>query len=70
MDADKKEALRKRVMKLNEGALDDYVHDLKNEEAATINNGGLNDQFDYLAESGGLSWLEEIVDQLSPEDED
>jgi len=70
MNNDRKEALRQRALKLSEGALDEYVRDLKNEEAATINNSGPEGQFEYLADNGGLRWIAEIVGQLSPLDDE
>jgi hypothetical protein len=43
--------------------LDELVHDTKGEEAANINNGGIDAQIDYLLESG---WsLESIWDALN-----
>ena len=41
--------------------LDEEVHEMKAQEAADINNGGLEAQVEYLAEAGGIDWLEEFV---------
>lgn len=41
--------------------LDDLVHDLKAEEAADINNGGLTSQVEYLL-SAGLT-VEQIIER-------
>lgn len=37
---------------LDEGALDELVHDCKSSEAADINNSGFDGQIEYLIESG------------------
>ena len=41
--------------------LDDLVHDAKSQEASDINNGGLEDQFNYLAKFYGLKELEKML---------
>jgi hypothetical protein len=42
--------------------LDDLVHDCKSEEAAAINNGGQDEQIDYLLASGML--VKDVLEKL------
>jgi len=37
--------------------LDEIIQDLKGEEAAEINNGGIDAQLDYVEKNAGLRWL-------------
>ena len=37
--------------------LDNDVHELKAQEAAMINNAGINYQLEYLYKEAGLDWL-------------
>lgn len=39
--------------------LDEDVHEVKSREAATINNGGLDSQLEFLEKACGIEWLEE-----------
>ena len=41
--------------------LDDIVHNLKSQEASTINNDGVDSQLDYILSKSSLEWLEEAV---------
>lgn len=41
--------------------IDDYVHDLKSEEASGLNNQGLEAQFDYLIDAAGPDWMEQLI---------
>lgn len=43
--------------KLSTTDLDDYVHDIKSQEATNINNAGLHAQLVYLETTRGLDWL-------------
>jgi hypothetical protein len=47
--------------------LDEHVHELKSSEAADINNGGTETQFDYLYETCGADWLEELLGAEEPQ---
>jgi len=40
--------------------LDEHIHELKCEEAADINNSGIDTQLEYLYEKAGADWLIEI----------
>jgi hypothetical protein len=48
---------------LKEGELDEFVHEAKSSEAAAINNGGVEDQVEYLLAAGYS--LQEIYDSRS-----
>jgi hypothetical protein len=60
----------------NEGTMDEAVHDIKGDEAATINNSGLTEQISYLKGKGwswkdfretlGLPQITEDADESSP----
>lgn len=52
--------LKKHIEK-NSIDLDELVIELKSHEASNINNSGLDDQMEYLLESGGLAWLEDSI---------
>jgi hypothetical protein len=39
------------------GDLDSHVHELKAQEAAALNNDGVEAQVDYMIKEGGLSWV-------------
>jgi hypothetical protein len=43
--------------------IDTFVHELKASEAADINNGGLEEQFDYLIDSAGPEWVEQLIEE-------
>jgi hypothetical protein len=47
--------------------LDDLVHETKSEEAATINNGGLDSQLEYLVASHGADWMRQRLLEMSEE---
>jgi len=49
---EREEIIRKLERVLEEGSLDDDVHNLKSEEASKINNGGISAQLDYLESNG------------------
>ena len=48
-----KDELIDKILELEEELLDDYVYDLKGEEAAEINNNGVESQINYIFESCG-----------------
>jgi hypothetical protein len=51
--------------------LDDHVHELKSNEASTINNTGIEAQVEYLMEQAGEDWVREIfVDSVKLTNED
>jgi hypothetical protein len=50
-----------------EGFLDDQVHDLKANEAAEINNGGISAQLEYIIDMVGIEEAEEIVQAIIDE---
>ena len=39
--------------------LNEYVHDIKSQEATEINNSGTRAQLAYLKEKRGLAWIRE-----------
>jgi hypothetical protein len=43
--------------------LDEHVHELKAQEAANINNEGVESQIDYMLEKGGHEWVESLLSQ-------
>ncbi len=46
---------------IEESDLDDYVHELKSEEAKEINNNGLRAQIHYLVRSNGAKWTKDTI---------
>ena len=50
--------------------LDEAVHEAAASAASSINNGGVADQITYLVEQFGAAETEEILDELSSEDND
>lgn len=61
------QSLAKQLLKditIEEGALDELIHDMKAREASDINNAGLEAQVEYLIEScgaeGAKEWLKEV----------
>lgn len=56
----KLDALRQEI---GEGCLDDAVHDLKSEEAARINNDGVQAQIDYIIQTCGRDRAIEIIEE-------
>jgi len=68
---DDREELKTKVIDLLEShELDEYVHDLKGEEAAAINNGGIEEQFEYLADEAGLAWIKDTLLKDNDDDDD
>jgi hypothetical protein len=49
---------------MDESDLDELVQELKAEEAATINNGGLTEQITYIIEKLGPTGAMEKIDKL------
>ena len=43
--------------------LDEHVYELKSQEASVINNSGLQEQFNYLCDSGGIDWVESLLNE-------
>lgn len=58
------EALKKKFPRAE--LLDEYVHDAKGDEAAEINNRGLDAQLEYLAEAWSLKELKDLLDEKEP----
>jgi len=56
----KNEVLKKIREKHTSADLDDHVHELKSQEAAEINNRGVDFQLHYLMTECGQSWLEKM----------
>lgn len=57
-DTPSREQLKDAVVsRFTSEQLDEFVIDMKDNEASDINNGGVDDQFDYLAETAGLDWI-------------
>ena len=67
-DAGSFEELRLLTELLGEDLLDGLVHDVKSEEAASINNDGKEAQVRFLLDSGFTR--EDLLRELSKEDED
>ncbi len=42
-------------------SLDCFVAELKAQEAANVNNEGLDAQLAFMVESGGLDWVEDSI---------
>ena len=64
-DKKKKEDLLRRVeARFSPEDLDDHVHELKSAEAATLNNAGIEEQFEYLYASGGAVWVETLLEEV------
>jgi hypothetical protein len=53
---------------LTEPDLDDLVHELKSAEASSINNGGINEQIEYIIEQLGPTDAMTKIDALIKED--
>ena len=49
---------------LTEPDLDDFIHELKSQKAASINNGGINEQVKYLIEKLGPTEAKTEIDKL------
>lgn len=47
--------------KFNSEDLDDFVLDLKSDEASDINNSGIDSQLEYMLESGGIKYMRSIL---------
>ena len=66
--AKNKTDLEKELAVLREGMapedLDGVVHDLKGGEAAAINNGGFDDQIEYLESQLGLEPLVKLLSEM------
>ena len=50
--------------------LDEAVHDAKGEEAAHINNAGLEAQIEYLVATHGATTVEELLRHIEAETDD
>lgn len=72
--AEEKTDLEKELAVLREGMapedsenLDTLVHDAKGDEAAAINNGGVDDQIEYLQSYLGLEPLVKLLSEMRAE---
>lgn len=55
------EIIKKVIEDKLEEQLDEHVHELKAQEAADINNQGVESQLDYMLEQGGHEWVESVL---------
>ncbi len=53
----KKEVFTETKAHFNSSDLNNDVHEIKAAEAAAINNGGIDNQLEYLHEAAGLDWI-------------
>jgi hypothetical protein len=60
--ADPTELIRRLKARFTTADLDDHVTELKAQEAANINNQGIDSQILYLIDRGGIEWVESLLD--------
>lgn len=53
--------LDKMEERFNGSDLDSHVHELKSQEAADIDEGGVRKQLEYLLEKGGITWMQALL---------
>lgn len=59
------------TLRLHSADLDELVHEIKAEEAASINNGGVESQLDYLLESGmEAGEITKLLNKVAEEEDD
>lgn len=59
--AQKADLIRKVAKRFNDGDLDSHVIEIKSQEASEINNQGVIGQVEFLHDSCGADWLEELI---------
>ena len=67
MQQDREQIIFQKAAMLDQSALDELVHEAKAQEAADINNSGVEAQVGYLMEYFPLPQLEELINDLLTE---
>jgi len=64
MPQDREQIIYEKAAMLDQSALDELMHESKSQEAADINNSGVEAQVGYLMECFPLPQLEQTINEL------